>query len=830
MPRRGRETVRVFQRARASGRGETTQVAGNQINQFFAPGSGPAPSAAASLPAAPAHLVGRQGAADEIISLLDPGRTSFGVATVLAVIGLAGIGKTAVVLDAAYEAVDRGWFPGGVLFADLRGYDPEGPSTGERVIGSWLRALGVGDADLPPTPDEQAALYRSRLAALAEEGRPVLLVADNASDQEQIRPLIPGRGAHRVLVTSRDTVAGISARLIELGQLEPTPAAELITGVLLRARPSDTRPTTEPDALAQLAEQCGGLPLALQIAAEILTADPGLRIAELTDAFTNERSRLVGQPAAGAEVGRLDAVRIAFDVSYGRLDPYPARLFRLLSLSPGPDIATDTAAALVGRSPAQVRTFLAALAEAHLLMEEPVGGNRWRMHDLVHLYAADLAVHATAEPERNAALDRVLEHYRARVDAADDLLRALPGDVVPEHFSDRARALEWLDAERLNVLAAIDLAARSGRERIAVSLVQLLDTYLKWTRRFNEAATVGQMAVDAARSIGDDHGEGGALVLLGSALLGLRRFDEARLAHERSFEVFAAAADRHGQGVALANLATALQELRRFDEAIDVYARAEEIFTELGDRQREAQLLINRANALQELRRFDDAVTAYSQALAVFTELGDRLNEALAVNNRGNALRLLDRTAEAITAHRQALVAYRELGDRHGEGNALTDLGLDLRKNRQFSKSVAAHREAAEIYAELQDRHGEGKALNNRANTLVAWGRHPESIDIFYRAMAICIELDDHHGEAAALTNLGVAFTMVRRFNEAIASHQAAAEIFNTIGDLEREHQALKNLAVARQIGTKDDRLQWYWRRLTWRKFRKRLMPPDRPL
>jgi hypothetical protein len=160
---------------------------------------------------------------------------------------------------------------------------------------------------------------------------------------------------------------------------------------------------------------------------------------------------------------RLGAVRAAFDLSYRRLEPAPARLFRLLSLNPGPDIATDAAAALTGQPTGPARTLLAALARTSLIKEQPVGSGRWRMHDLIRLYAADLARTDPDRDGREAALDRLLEHYRATADAADDHLHALPDRPVPDRFRSSADALAWFDRERPNLVDAVVLAAAQGR-------------------------------------------------------------------------------------------------------------------------------------------------------------------------------------------------------------------------------------------------------------------------------------------------------------------------------------------------------------------------------
>jgi tetratricopeptide (TPR) repeat protein len=797
---------RLAQRALASGHSQITQIAGDQ--HVYPTGSGPAPRALAALPAAPGRLVGRDDEILDLLDLLDPRRPG---AAVCAVAGLAGVGKTALALHVAHEAaVVRGWFPGGQLFVDLRGYDPDEQVTVGQALGAWLRALAVRDGDLPPTEPEQAGLYQSELARLAEAGKPVLLVADNASTAAQVEALIPARSEHRLLVTSRDILASIPARLIDLDVLAAPAAADLIARVLTSARPSDRRVLDEAAALQQVAELCGRLPLALQITAEILKADPGLPAAAMAAELQDPPVRLAALSREDG-TGRTRAVRAAFEASYRRLAAEQARLFRLLSLNPGPDTATEAAAALAGAPAGQVRPLLAALAAASLATEQPLGGNRWRMHDLIRLYATELA----RDDQSEAALDRLLEHYLDTADAADDHLRALPSQAVPERFDGRTDALAWLDAERPTLVAAVTLAAASGRADTAVSLASCLAVFLDWRRHFDDMITTGQAAVDSAHQAGDRDGEATALTNLGGALQKVRRFDEAITADQQAAALFTELGDRHGEGIALGNLGSALEEVRRFDEAITADQQALAICRELGDRDGEATALRNLGGGLEKVRRFDEAITADQQALAICRELGDRHGEAKALRNLGGGLEKVRRFDEAITADQRAAALFTELGDRHGEGIALGHLGSALEKVRRFDEAITADQRAAALFTELGDRHGEGIALGHLGSALQEVRRFDEAITADQRAAALFTELGDRHSEGIALNNLGHGLEKVRRFDEAITAYQQAAALFTELGDRHGEAMALNNLGRALQQSGRADRMKRIWRVLT---------------
>ncbi|OQD51664.1 hypothetical protein BM536_038805 [Streptomyces phaeoluteigriseus] len=703
----------MSQRATASGHGQTNQVGRDQYNNItttvLGPGAGPAPRADAGLPLA-ADLVGRERHTSELLGVLDPGGAGPGVVVVT---GLAGVGKTALALDTAQRARACGWFPGGVLFVHLRGYDPAGPVTGGQALETLLRALGVRDEDLPPTLAEQESLYRSELARRAQVG-PVLVVADDASATAQLLPLMPASPGHQLLATSRDALTGpgFPGRLISLDQLDVESAAGLIAHTLTQVRSDDSRPRQEPAALREVAAQCGGLPLALTIAAAQLTLDPGLPIADLAASLADTRTRLRALRYEDRD-GRSLGVQAAFELSYQRLEERPAGLLRLLSLNAGPDISTTAAAVLTDEPLPATRQGLAALARAGLIGEQPIGSNRWRMHDLTRLYADELCHRHDDGPPRQQALERLLEYYRATADAADDHLRALPRQPVPDLFPNRTAALAWFDTEHPNLTAAVPLAATADQNDLALSLAESLVVYLRERRFFLEAVTTAEQALTTARELGDRHSEAIALDNLGTALDQVRRFEEAITAHNQAIDICRELGDRHSEGQTLNNLGLVLRQVRRFDEAITAHTQATDICREFGDRHSEGIALNNLGIALQQVGRFGDAITAHNQATDIHRELGDRHREGLALNNLGTALRKVRRFDEAITAHKQDLAICRELGDRHGEGIALNNLGLALQQMRRFDDAITAHTQAADIYRELGDRHGEGQTLNN---------------------------------------------------------------------------------------------------------------------
>jgi hypothetical protein len=246
-----------------------------------------APKALSQLPTLVPGFTGRDGDVALLVGLLDPaGASQAGVVSALA--GMAGVGKTALTVQAGHVARQRGWFPGGVVFIDLHGYD-EVPVEPGQALDALIRALGVPSEHIPPEMEERAGLYRSVLADTTE---PVLVIVDNASSEAQVRPLLPGTGPHKVVVTSRHTLAGLGARLVDLMVLDTDASVALLNAAVRGARPEDDRISGDREGAGRLAGLCGGLPLALQIIAALLIADPTLSARELAGELAVEAERL----------------------------------------------------------------------------------------------------------------------------------------------------------------------------------------------------------------------------------------------------------------------------------------------------------------------------------------------------------------------------------------------------------------------------------------------------------------------------------------------------------------------------------------------------------
>ncbi|MFM9446844.1 ATP-binding protein [Streptomyces acidiscabies] len=655
----------------------------------------PVPEALAALPA---RTVGFTGRGRERAALLDAlSRTGAPAVLVSAVSGLGGVGKSALAVEAAHEAYGYGWFPGGVLFVDLHGYDDD-PVSAEQALSSLLGALGTRPEDLPGTADERGALYRSLLAAR----RAVLVLADNASSVDQVRPLLPGDGPHRVLVTSRDRLPQLGARLVPLDQLSARESYELLDRALRIADPGDERVVTEEAAARQLAELCGHLPLALQIAAALLAEDRERAVADLVDELAFSRGRLDGLDDG------VRSVRAAFDMSYRRLGPEPARVLRLLAVAPGAEVSEEVLAVLLDGASAVAA--LRVLRRAHLVER---AGVRWRSHDLVREFGAE----AMSREEEEAAREKVLAYYVQGARAADRWLKWRPGKERPPLFSGHDEAMSWLDKERAGLLAAVRWTREERFFEGGVVLAMSVSEYLIQRRAFDEQCAVMEVAQGEAGRRGHVEIQADASHDLGLALAELGRPEEAADMYERALRLFGELGEHSGEGSAWDALGGVLADLGRLEEAVAAHIRARAVHEELGDRHRTAIAWANLGLTLYRLRRFEEAVAAQERAQGLFAAVGDRRLEGAAWGTLGVTLQGTGDTEGAIAAYGQALARHREFKDGYGIGQTLHNLALSYGAT---DLARATFHQAAEAFtlagfpAQAASCHGQAAALTAR--------------------------------------------------------------------------------------------------------------------
>ncbi|WBB58676.1 BTAD domain-containing putative transcriptional regulator [Streptomyces sp. WMMC500] len=688
-----------------------------------APASVTASVAPAQLPATLPDFTGRGHVVEELGKQLV--QAPHMVMAVSSVSGIGGVGKTTLAVHVAHAA--RESFPDGQLYVDLQGWGPS-PADPAGVLGSFLRALNVPDADIPETLTERAALYRSVLA-----GRRVLALLDNARDAAQVRPLLPGTEGCAALITSRARMAHlVGAHHVDLDVMNPDEALLLFTRIVGADRVEPHR-----GAAMDVVAACGFLPLAIRIAASRLAARRTWTVAVLARKLSDEHRRL-----DELQVGDL-AVKATFELGYGQLEPEQARAFRLLGLVDGPDVSLSAAAAVLDRTEDDAEELLEDLVDTSLL--ESAAPGRYRYHDLLRLFARTCAEREEPPGERGAAQSRLLDFYLATAARVYELDR--PGDNLTSHlapveyrglsFADRHTAQDWRLGEADCLLAtARQLASERTLARAVDLLMVTADLAESGTYSHQFARVAGHLLTAAQRS-GDPRSEGRAHDVLSASHIYSGRFEQAdkhaaeamRLAHASGDPVICghAASDRgiiadlqgrsadaathledalvayrtdgnlSGEATALSNLSRMHGDAGRSTLALDLAKQALAIHHKLGPSFRMANCLYALGIALTVAGRADDALTELDAARKLFLENRMHLWYGMTHFRMAEAHLTVERPAEAARYAEQALSQLRGMGGDWHRGSVLTVLGRALDELGQADRARACLAEARDL-------------------------------------------------------------------------------------------------------------------------------------
>jgi DNA-binding SARP family transcriptional activator len=621
----------------APGTGHATGLPGAEGQTGQSTDARGADSRAASPPAVPRQLppaigglAGRRTELAALTRVIESAAPVNGVTPIALIDGGAGTGKTTLAVYWAHQVADR--YPDGHLYVDLRGFDPgRRIVSASRAIRGFLDALGVPADRVPPGLSAQIGLYRSLTA-----GKRILILLDNARDAQHVRPLLPGTATAVVLVTSRTRLTPLAAshgaHLFTLGLLDEQEAVDLLA---LRLGPQ--RVAAEPQTVHEIVEACVRLPLALSVASARALA-PEFPLSAMAAELRAEGRRLdaldTGDPGT--------QIRAVFSWSYRAVTPAAAELFRLLGTHPGPEICAAAAASLCGRPVSQTRHLLAELTRAHLLSEHTPG--RYRGHDLLRAYAAELARTHDSRQQRRAARIRLLDSYSRAAHTADRLLnpsrdpiplplgRPVPG-VAPVRLDNRDHAADWLTSQRpalMEVLRWRTADSALSIWQLAWSLSTYLDRYTHW----HDLAVAGRSARSAARHVGDPGAQAFAHRLLARAHTLLDQPAQAHAQHDpagdprraltdcrSSVSLHQQLGDRHGLATAWESLGYAHHHLGQHADAVDCYWHAVALFHDAGHRHYEAVTLIHLGDTHLAAGHRGAARAAWSRSLRILDGL-----------------------------------------------------------------------------------------------------------------------------------------------------------------------------------------------------------------
>ncbi|MGW0762114.1 ATP-binding protein [Streptomyces sp. NPDC002814] len=767
----------------------------------------------AELPHAVAGFSGRTAELAALDALLPPDGRAHSAPTVVisAIGGSAGVGKTALAVYWAHRVRER--FPDGQLYVNLRGFDhDQAPMLPQTALGHMLRSLGVAPADIPADLNELTRTYRSRMA-----GQRLLLMLDNAASADQVRPLLPGSPSCHTLVTSRNRLGGLIARdgavPLVLDVLDPGEAGALLEALLGRDRIA-----AEPDAASELVQLCGFLPLALRVAAAHLLLGPGRRIADL-----------VAELAAGDRLAALEldddpscAPRSAFALSYQALDNGARQLFRRLSLIPGPDFTAPAAAALLAVAHPRARRLLETLAAAHLV--ENHGTGRYRFHDLLREYARERAGQEETPAERTEAFQRLAGWYlrTARAAAGPWLFPDVPPELgspaeapsepAPDEqtahtvATDRPtpldpaaegpQALERLEGERANLLAAVDHAARHGCRAVSWHLTDAMYRYFWFCLPRSVWRATARTALDAAAAEGDLRGQAAMHIALGLASWDMAHYQDAQDHYARTLELSRRADWPIGQGWAHGGLGLASWSTGHLDEALRHYTVMLRITRTHRDTPAESTVLA--------------AIGKVYRDMGMLAEAADLLKLALRMNPRFEWRReppTLPRQAlglvrwemgmlrEGLEDLEQALTAEAPAGSRVGHAMTLATIAMIHRDLGHHHTALELGERAHALVEDTGRLSVRATILNGLAGAHHGLGQDQQAVHLQRHALLLARRSGYTRVQADTLLGLAAVLRGQHRRTEARSHADQALDLARRSGFRVVEGQALTELA-----------------------------------
>ncbi|MFF1376087.1 BTAD domain-containing putative transcriptional regulator [Streptomyces sp. NPDC058308] len=654
--------------------------------------------------------------------------------------GLGGVGKTALAVHVAHALRDQ--FPDGQLYVDLRGADPApGVDSGCALTG-FLRALGVPESAVPDSLDQQTALYRSLLA-----GRRVLVLLDNARDTAQVRPLLPGTPGCAVLVTSRSrTITLPGARLVDVETMDEPQGLGLLC-----AMAGAERVAAEPAAARELVAVCGGLPLAVRIAAARLAARPGRSVADLTARLRDEHRRL-----DELRVGDL-GVEASFRLGYEALEPGLAHAFRMVSLCYMPSFCRGAVGALLDVPDEEAESLVERLVDAGLM--ELHGEDRYRFHDLVRLFARRRCEREESAGDRAAARLRFLDYVLATVITA--IRRTKPHSVLPQllhvpdspgkALPDEAAARDWLVVAHSRLCDAAENALRHVPDAVGAvgsegppGLRPTVDLLTAWshlvvgTARHRDLEPLAELALRTARAHGDDRSAARALRLLGAPHYGTETYDRAERALRESLRLAASCGDLLVGAEGSHELGIVLMGVGRHQEALEQLRLAYARFGALGGHGDRVRILSHMARAYICLGRRGAADTAVVAAERQARQSGSTSTLAHVLYQAGCTLLRDGRAAGAAERLREAQRLHGRSSNPRWEALCWARLAYcDLAQGRpgEAMKSADA---ALAVEGELGDAFCHALAMAARGQALLALGdleRGRAALRIAHRVM-----------------------------------------------------------------------------------------------
>jgi tetratricopeptide (TPR) repeat protein/transcriptional regulator with XRE-family HTH domain len=764
------------------------------------------------LPAEITHFTGRDQPMAELRAGLDEQAPQGTVVTIYAIDGMAGVGKTAFARHAAQKLAER--YPDGAIWVDLYGHTPgmvaREPSG---ALEQMLLQLGMPPEAIKADLTERQDQWRRHI-----HFRRMLIVLDNALTSDQVLPLLPEAPGCLVLITSRRKLTGLTdAYPLSLDVLEWEDAERLFIKLVGDQRCDDR------GAIRQILAACGRLPLAIRLIAGRLRHHRGELLADVAADFADQAAAL------DTLVAEHLSVRAAFEWSYRLLTDAQRRAFRLLGWHPGPEITLVVIVAVAAVSPAQGKQLLRELVDQNLLDQLPVtgtpGGPRYRMHDLVRLYARERADAEEPPVKRTTAVDRLTRSYLGITHEADQLLGShISGDPDKNKntaqktatvlaLADAGQARTWLTAERHNLLSCVQAMSPTAE---AADLAKVLAVHFQDFGFWSDTQYLYNQALTIYRYLGDRFGETYVLCGLGRVKWLVGEYRRAREYYTQALTLARQLGFRCAEIDALQGLGEVERLVGEYGQARDYHTQALTLARKLGFRRAEVDALWELSEVERLIGEYGRAREYHTQALHLARHLNDRPGEVGTLRGMGEVEWLVGDYGQARDYHTQALHLTRQLGDRRGEVDALRGLG-------RVEWLLGAYRPAREYYTQalvlarkLGDQRSEVLALWGLGEVERLVGDYGQARDYYTQTLVLARKLGDRRGEVLALRGLGQIQRLVGDYGEARDYHTQALTLARKLGYRFGQTEALRGLGqLERLVGDYEKARDYHTQALT---------------
>lgn len=714
------------------------------------------------------HLAGRDVDLEELLARVADDLRSGSGPVLYALDGMPGIGKTALAVRAAHLLGPR--CPDGWLQINLRTYRPQHRVGAREALKQLLHVTRAPAADIEraDSVDGLATLWRHHTSR-----RRVLLVLDDVADAEQVEPLIPTSAGSIVLLTSRRSLSGLPGlRQHTMGTLSDTAVREMLATIVSRELPDLA------GGLDQFTRHCGGLPLAVSVAAAFLNKHPTWTLTDL-----NHRLSVSRLGSGGDELSAQ--VHAAFSMSFVALPRQLQTLLCLVAAHPGPDIEPLAAAALAGLGPGVATLALENLKE-HCLIEE-TGPNRYRLHDLLREYALAQTAGLLGPDDVEAALRRLLDAYVASVTAADRAIRphrsatsGALGGVAHPGFPSPGDARAWLDAEQANLRAVNTLAHERGWHRQAVMVPMVLAEHLDRRGEWRSAVGILHRALDARAAEGPaepgDTTTARLLTDLAAAHIRVDELDEALDYAERALDTWTRAGNRHGLADTWLQIGRLHKRARRPHQAITALKEAVALYAELGELERLATAEDHLSTQLFDLGHHSEAFALGWHVVETAREIGDPALVCDVLTNLGERYSVAGQPRQALVHFRQAAELLGASADPQNAAVLANNIGAAHAALGEYAIAKASYHKALELHEGLDDPGNQTDVMINLAEAHTNCGDHPAALEQLSKAFRLVAALRDplRHSRIHRVT--GDTHRNQGRLDDALASYRIAVE------------------------------------------------------